>query len=286
VERVGAWPTRLTWAILPLLMGPTLADGLGGVSRPVQLVASVGLWAGWAAVLVATLIPATTSLTVVRLATPAAVVTAVAATVAGGVEPLDVVGLTSALVAALAAFSPVTADVFVDGSSYGDERRMSLRVAAPLLVGPIELMWVAVAAGVVAGPLLLAARQWLAGAVALPVGLLLAQWGTRVLHTLSRRWLVFVPAGLVVHDPLALAQPVLVPRSLLRSFGPAPADTDALDLTNGALGLALELQVEEPLTLTVVRGRGQTGSVTTDKLLVTPSRPGAVLAEARQRRLA
>lgn len=285
MERAGPWPIRLTWVVLPLVMGPGLADALDGASRAVQLVAGVGLWAGWTAVLVASLVPTTTSLTAVRVASPAAVVAALAATVAGGVEGLDVLGLVGALVAALAAFSPVTGDVFVDGSSYGDERRLPLRVAAPLLVGPLELVWALVVAGVATGPLLLAARQWVAGGLVLPVGLLVAWRGVRVLHTLARRWLVFVPAGLVVHDPLALAEPVLLRRSSLRSFGPAPADTDALDLTRGALGLALELRVAQPLTLTVIRGRRQVESIATDRLLVTPTRPGAVLTEARRRRL-
>ena len=79
-------------------------------------------------------------------------------------------------------------------------------------------------AGVAAGPLLLAARQWVLGAVALVVGAVAVWWGVRVLHGLSRRWVVFVPAGMVVHDPLALVDPVLVPRAALRSL-PRPPPT-------------------------------------------------------------
>ena len=90
----------------------------------------------------------------------------------------------------------------------------------------------------------------------------------------------------MLHDPLAIVDPVLVRRASVRSFGPAPADTDALDLTRGALGLALELRLTEPVPLLVVRGRGASESVTADHLLVTPARPGALLVEARRRRLA
>jgi hypothetical protein len=285
-DRLGPWPARVTWIVLPLVAGPALGDALDGASRPVQLVASLGLWIGWAGVLVATLVPSTVSLTALRVAAPAAVVAALAAAVTGGVEGTDVVAVTGAVLAALAAFWPVTTETFVDGSSYGDERRLPLRVPAPLLVGPVEAVWALVAAGVTAGPLLLADRQWALGALVLAVGLPVAWWGLRTLHTLSRRWVVLVPGGMVLHDPLAIVDPVLVRRASVRSFGPAPADTDALDLTRGALGLALELRLSEPVPLLVVRGRGSSESVSADHLLVTPARPGALLVEARRRRLA
>jgi hypothetical protein len=286
VERLGPWPARVTWLVLPLVAGPALGDALDGASRPVQLVASLGLWIGWAAVLVATLVPSTVSLTALRVAAPAAVAAALAAAVTGGVEGADVVAVTGTVLAALAAFWPVTTETFVDGSSYGDERRLALRVPAPLLFGPVEAVWALVVAGVTAGPLLLAAEQWALGALALAVGLPAAWWGVRTLHTLSRRWVVLVPSGMVLHDPMAIVDPVLVRRAAVRSFGPAPADTDALDLTRGALGLALELRLAEPVPILVVRGRGASESVTADHLLVTPARPGALLVEARRRRLA
>ena len=286
MERLGPWPARLTWLVLPLVAGPAFADALDDASRPVQVVSGLGLWGGWAAVLVATLVPATVTLTALRVAAPAAVAAAVAATVAGGPSTADAVALGGTLVAALAAFWPVTGEVFVDGSAYGDERRLPLRVPGPLVAGPLELVWALVVAGVATGPLLLAARQWVLGAVAVAVGGAAAWWGLRVLHGLSRRWVVLVPAGLVVHDPLALVDPVLVPRAALRSLGPAPADSDALDLTRGAFGLALELRFADPVSLLVVRGRGESDAVTAEAVLVTPTRPGALLTEARARRLA
>jgi len=286
VERLGPWLARLTWLALPLVAGPALGDALDGASRPVQLVASIGLWVGWAGVLVATLVPATVTLTVLRIAAPAAVAAAVAATIAGGPSGADVAALVGTLLAALATVAPFTVEAFVDGSSYGEERRLPLRVPGVLALGPIPVVWALVVAGIVTGPLLLAARQWVAGAVALVVGALAAWWGVRVLHTLARRWVVFVPAGLVVHDPLALVEPVLLRRGVVTALGPAPADTRALDLTRGALGLALEVRLAEPVPLLVLRGRGRSETVTTGAMLITPSRPGALLTEARDRRLA
>jgi hypothetical protein len=288
VGSLGAWPARVTWLVLPLVVGPAVGDAVHAASRPVQLVASIGLWVGWAAVLVATLVPTPVSLTALRVAAPAVVVAALAATVADGASTAAVVGLVGALVTAFAAFWPGTGEAFVAGSSYGDERRMPLRVPGPLLAGPLVLAWAVAIAGVAAGPLLLATGQWLAGAAALAVGLPAAGVALRSMHALARRWLVFVPNGVVVHDPLALAEPILLRRADVRSFGPAPADTAALDLTRGALGLALEVRLLPPVSLVLAPGGrpGVSEATTAAVLLVAPTRPGAVLAEARRRRLA
>lgn len=281
-----AWPARVTWLVLPLLTGPALGDALADASRPVQLVASVGAWALWLGVLIATLVPTTVSLTALRIAAPSAAVAAVAALVDTGATTGAVVGLVAALAAALVSLAPETAEAFVDGSSYGDERRMPLRVPIALLAGPAELAWVAVVAGVCAGPFLLAARQWVAGGLALAVGVPAAWWGVRVLHILARRWLVFVPTGLVVHDQLTLVDPVLLRRGVLHAVGPAPAGSEAFDLTGGASGLALELRLTEAVSLLpVARRRSPAELEEVTAVLVTPSRPGRVVAEARRRRL-
>ena len=281
-----AWPARVAWLVLPLVTGPALGDALADASRPVQLVASVGAWALWLGVLIATLVPTTVSLTALRIAAPSAVVAAVAALVDTGASTGAVVGLVAALAAALVALAPETAEAFVDGSSYGDERRMPLKAPIALLAGPAELAWVAVVAGVCAGPFLLAARQWVAGGLALAIGLPAAWWGVRVLHILARRWLVFVPTGLVVHDQLTLIDPVLLRRGVLRAVAPAPAGSEAFDLTGGASGLALELRLTEAVSLLpVARRRSPAELEEVTAVLVTPSRPGRIVAEARRRRL-
>jgi hypothetical protein len=282
----SAWPARLTWGVLPLTLGPALGDALGEASRPVQVVASAGAWAVWVGILVATLVPTTASLTVLRIAAPGAAAAGVAALVATGVSATTVLGVATALLALLMAAAPETAEAFVDGSSYGDERRMPLKTPLLLLAGPAELAWAAVAAGLCAGPLLLAARQWVAGAVAVAVGVAAAGWGVRVLHTLARRWLVFVPAGLVVHDPLTLVDPILFPRGTVRSVGAAPTGSDALDLTGGASGLAVEIRLVDAVGLLPVPARGRAAElVDVPGVLVSPSRPGRVVAEARRRRI-
>ena len=193
----------------------------------------------------------------------------------------------AAAVAVVAAFSPLTGEVFINGSSYGDEVRLPLRVPTALVLGPVPLAWLAAVVAPIAGALLLAAEQWLAGAAVLAVGLPLAAVAVRALHGLTRRWVVFVPAGLVLHDHHALVEPVLFPRRSIRRLGPAPADPapDTTDLTQGALGLALELELADPVAI-APRHADRTIEVdSVGRLLFTPSRPGAVLGEAAARRL-
>ncbi len=141
-------------------------------------------------------------------------------------------------------------------------------------------------AAAVTGPLLLAARSWVAGGVALVVGVPVAVVLARALHSLTQRWAVFVPAGLVLKDHLALLDPVLLRRHLVVDLGPAPADSDALDVTARAPGLALEVRLREPVPLAqVTPGRRGSEARSPEALRFTPTRPGAVLAEAGRRRL-
>lgn len=300
-DRLGAWPVRLAWLLLPLLAGPALDDALGDASRPVQIVASTGLWGLWVLTLAATLVPSTVTLTAVRILAPATLAAVLAGSAATGVvtgEELTAwygVGAGWATVVTLTAFLPSTSAVFVNGSSYGDEMRLPLRVPGPLLLGPVQGAWLVTVAAGASGPLLLAAKQWVLGGLMVAVGVPAAWWGARALHTLSRRWAVFVPGGLVLHDPLALVYPVLLRRGTIVSLGPAPADTRALDLTCGALGLAVQAQLQRPVPLVLAwGGRRRRGKATdaakgaaeveqADALLFTPSRPGAFLTVAHER---
>jgi hypothetical protein len=114
-------------------------------------------------------------------------------------------------------------------------------------------------------------------AVAVPLVALLA----RALHGLSRRWLVFVPAGIVVHDPMTLGDPVLFPRQAIARLGPGRS---GLDLTLGAFRPPLEIRLHEDAQLTVLRNRKREEVAARD-LLVTPTTPGRVLAYAAVHRI-
>lgn len=280
---------RVVWLLLPFAAGPALATALDPTISSFRTVASVLLWAGWAVTLAVTLVPRTLSLTILRMIAPASVASALWAVVAIGDDGADwraVLALASTLAACAAAFSPLTGDTYVNGSSYGAERRMPLRVPGALMV-VAPAAWAVAVSGAVCGPLLLAAHQWTAGGLAIVLGWPAAVVTARALHGLARRWVVFVPAGLVLHDPFGLPDALLVPRRMVHRLGPAPATAgpEALDLTQRAAGLAILLDLTEVLPVTVAVGRGEVGSFDTQHLLFTPTRPGALLAEAAQRRI-
>jgi hypothetical protein len=268
---------------LPFTAGPAFADALHTAPVSVRTLASVGLWALWAAGLAATVVPHPVSLTALRVLAPAAVVAAVAAAVGGSSSALAVAWTA---VAAALSLAPDTGMLCVNGPAYPNERRFPLRAPGALLFGPIELAWAVAVAGVVAGPLLLADQEWLWGAVVTAVGLPVALLLLRSLHQLSRRWAVFVPAGLVLVDPIGLIDSVLIRRQQLRALGPAPADTRAMDLTQRAPGLAIEAVFSEEVDVAVVRpGRKPAEPTKTRALLFTPTLPGAFLEEAKDRRV-
>jgi hypothetical protein len=287
----GPWAFRVAWCTLPFAAGPVLSDALAPTSDAFRVTATTGLWAIWAGALAASLVERTVTLTVVRVLAPTAVAAAIWATVAAP-SPLDAwkpaLALVATLLAAAAALSPLTGDAFVNGSAYGPERRMALRPTAPALV-LAPLAWAVAVAGAAAGPLLLAAGAVPAGLVALVLGIPIALALLRALHGLSRRWVVFVPAGLVVHDPLTMSDAVLFPRRSVVRLGPADRAEatagDVLDVTGGAPGLALHIEVDVPQSVGVRDGRDGTVNLDVARVLVTPTRPGEVLEEARRRRI-
>ncbi len=287
LRRVYPWLIRAGWLALPFAAGPAYGAALHPHSEAVRLTAAIMLWAGWATVLVATLVPHPLGLTALRSCAPAAAAAAVVAAITGRPSAWAAgAALVVAGVDLVLAFAPPTGVLFVNGPAYPNERRYPLRPPGPLLLGPIELSWLVVVGAPVVGVLLLAARAWIAGGLVLLLGLPSAVVLGRSLHGLSRRWLVFVPAGVVLHDPIALLDPVLFPRSTIEALHPAPADSDSLDLTQGSLGLILELVLTEKVPMTRAKpGRAGGEQGASARLLFTPTRPGQVLAEAATRRV-
>lgn len=264
-----------------------MAYSLLGTSSLVRAVGVVGLWAGWAVVLTASLVPTTISLTVVRLLTPGALVASIAGVVRQGATATSVVGLAMALAAGGLAYAAEFALVFVQGSAYGDETRFPLRPPGPLAVGPLPIGWLFVFGTTIAGPLLLAAKAWIPGAILTILTVALAVVFSQRCHRLTRRYLVLVPAGLVLHDHLVLADTVMLPKSDIASLGLAETSTEAADLTGKALGNALEITLKDFETVVFAATRSAPGgtAIHAKGLLVSPSRPGSVLEEARRRGL-
>ena len=275
---------RALWASLPWSAGWLLSEALEGTSARFAGVAGGGAWAFWALGLTALLVPHTVSLTALRILAPGVLAAVAWAAAVTGATGSAAVGLACGAAVAIGALSPLVGDRFIDATSYGHERRLALRAPAAVLAGVLAPTWALTLGGLTAGPLLWAAGRWVLGPLVTVAGVLIAFAGARALHGLARRWLVYVPAGLVLHDRMALAEPTLFRRPMIAGFGPAPAGSDARDLTAGAGGLLFELRFAEPVTLTPARSGGTPEKV--QALLVAPTRPAAVLAEARRRRIA
>jgi hypothetical protein len=282
----GPWPARVAWVALPVTVAPVLGAALDDRSLAVARTASVVAWVAWAGGLLAVAIPRTTSLTALRVLGPLVLPVALWAALQGDGGVGAVLAVAWGALVLLTVLWPEGAEAFADGSSYGDERRMLLRTPTPLLLGPVPLTWLATVAGPVAGVLLLAARQWVAGVVVLVAGAVVTRAAARALHGLARRWVVFVPAGLVLHDLQAMGEAVLFPRSMVAHLGPAVGPDDGVvDLTLGTVGLALQLELTEPLAVVPRRGRAAVDLVEVERLRFAPARPGALLEEAARRRI-
>jgi hypothetical protein len=285
---VVVWVLRVAWISLPLTAGPLFADALDPREPTFRTGASLALWGLWALTLLAALVPHVLTLTAVRLVAPAAGAAAVWAAVTADTSTAAAVGgLVAAVAVGLLSLAPDVGDRFVDGSSYGDERRLALRAPAVLVLGPVPLTWAVAIAGAAAGPLLLLARQWVAGGIATVLGWAAAVVAVRSLHRLARRWLVLVPAGLVVHDHLALREPVLFPATSLVAVGPAPAGTDVTDLSLAAAGTPLRVALDRPAGVVTGPGFGRHAGEerTVTSFLVSPTRPGRAVQVAAARGL-
>jgi hypothetical protein len=282
---VLVWAARAAWATLPFAIGPVLGDALNGWDVNVRTTATIGVWAVWLITMVATLVPHPIALTAWRVGAPAP---ATAALIAAASDHRSLVGGAVAVIAAALAFTPAVGVACVNGPAYPNERRYPLRPPAVALVGPAVIAWVAMVGGPTAGVLLLAQQRWVAGVVAAVIGSAAAVVAGRALHGLSRRWLVFVPAGVVIHDPLTLADPVLFQRPVIDRLGPARADAEGnrLDITAGATGLALALRLREPTGVFAITRAGRRPTAETvdaTELVFAPTRASAVLAEAHAR---
>ncbi len=282
-DSIPVWALRAVWLVQPVTLGPALADGFHDLDGHTFL--SVSAWVLWGLGLLATLVPRPLTLTTIRIGGPAAAALSVWTATTVDDTALVAVALGGAFVLGVLSHWPAVADTCVDGASYGDEKRFLLRAPGPVVLALGPLAWALTVAGVVVGPLLLASGDSAVGSAACVAGLPIAAASARALHHLHRRWIVLVPAGFVLHDHLALADPTLLPRDALASVGPASADTDAHDLTQAARGMALEVRCREPHDLRPASRDGSAEVVVTEAFLCAPARPDAVLAEAKRRRL-
>jgi hypothetical protein len=286
-DQYRPWVNRIVWAVQVVAVGSALGAALGSHSRPVQIVGTLTAWAVWTVGLASVVLAHPLGLTSIRLCLTALAILAGWVVLASGPAPWQRgAALVGALVALATLGSAETATWCVDGPAYPNESRHALKTPIGLI--PITLIVCALTVcSVIGAVLLLAAKAWVPGVV-VAIAACGATWaGTRSLHQLSQRFVVFVPAGFVVHDHMALFDPVLFRRNVVEHMGPAIAGTDSLDLTLGATGMPLEVHLTEKVELTKLSNDRRTGEAgRTARFLVSPMRPGAVLREAAARKYA
>lgn len=282
------WTARVAWIVLPFTTGAALGDVIEPWARAPETVAAVLLWAAWFAGLVALLTTRPWGFTTLRVVAPSTLTISV-------ISAWSAPGSTAALAIAFAAIAVATAlsspvaHACAASTAYGPERRYPLRVPISLLAGPLPVSVAIIAAGIASGPLLLANRDYIAGAITLVLSVPIVAALIRSLTALDHRWIVLVPAGLVVVDPLTFPDPVLLPREHIASLARAPrgADAGGRDSTEILVGGAgpLLLTCREQGTFLRRSGRGR-ASVEADRLRLTPLRPGLVLDAAGAHRIA
>jgi hypothetical protein len=281
------WTARVAWIVLPFTTGAAFGDLIQPWARAPETAAEALLWAAWFTGLIALFAPRPWGFTLLRVVAPC--VTALAVASAWSTRwPIAVLAIASASFALPASLSSAVAHACAASTAYGPERRFPLRVPLSLLAGPVPVSVALVAAGIASGPLLLANGNIVAGIAALIVGVPIVGALARSLSALDHRWLVLVPAGLVVVDPLTFPDPVLLPREHIDSLRRVPLDWpgpdhDPSEILVGGPG-PLVVRCRETGTFLRRSGRGR-ATVEADRLRVSPLRPAAVLRAAGAHRI-
>jgi len=286
LARFTPWVTRLAWILVAVTGGSAVESAVADRSSAVAWTAAIGGWGLWAVGALGLAVASVWSLTIVRTVVPLSLVATIAAGI-GGVPSFDLVALGGpAVVAAAAVMTAEFGRQWVQASAYGDEERFPLRLPVGAGLAAI-ISWFVWAPALIAGPLLVAAGSWIAGVLlcvlAIAGAVLLGpRW-----HRLSKRWFVLVPAGVVVHDPVVLADTFPLRTAQVASIGLASADTEAADLTGPASGYAIEVATIESVTavfaFTPTEPNGK--AIHLRSFLIAPSRPGRALRSARARGL-
>ena len=276
---VVVWASRLS-VIATGLAVPLLNNALRQMSSPTGISSTVAIWLLWSIALLCTLVPSSSALTAIRLALPTIFVIVAAVAVAIGVSSGIVAALAISLLASLLIFSGDIGNSFVQLSAYGDERRFLLRCPpAMLLVQVLSwLVWLTLAIFAIN---LLASDALILGAIVAIAALLLTIVLPRRFHRFSRRWLVSVPAGLVIHDHVVLAETAMFMNNAIIEIGVDLAPSEAADLSGKCPGVGLLIALKDFDTVVLAATPKTPGgsAIHVKSMRVCPTRPGRAITE-------
>jgi len=287
------WVARVAWvalALIPSGIAPTLASH----GRSAQLVFTLGAWALWGLGTLAIFWLSPYSLSALRMVAPLVVVGLVGFVFSSMSTYNDValsdvawplVGVAVAVLALACIYLPVFSLQHVQASAYGDEKRLLLRVPATQ-IAPIAASYVVMTSFVLATLFAFAGKVWWLAALCLLPTVLIFRVVPKRLHRFSRRWLVVVPAGVVVHDELLLAETFMVRTTAVAHVELSTTPGDALNLTGDIAGvrrqmvLVVQLREAEKLAVSpyLAKMLGTLDALHVQSYAVAPTLTGHALA--------
>ena len=270
---------RILLSCLPFI-GAEVGGLLDDRSDAVQITGTALAWAVWGVVVIASYISHPITLTVLRIGIPVVTGFMIFVAVTQGFSGSQIISAAVSVAVLLLSFSAEIGGIYVQASAYGDEKRFALRPPV-VLVAPILLSTMVADLSIIALPLLVAVRNWAVAAVAL-VGLYLSvRYLLPRIHLLSRRWLVFVPAGVVVHDEIVLSINLMIKKQDLAQVQLARDNSAAADLSALTWGVPLEFSFNKPLDVALssigAKHLNSVSAIHATSIIIAPSRPGAVL---------
>ena len=264
---------------------PFIGAGVGGLlddrSAAVQVTGTTLAWAVWGTVVIASFISHPITLTVLRIGTPVVVGFMILDIFNQGTSGAQVIRVAVSIAVLLLSFSAEIGSIYVQASAYGDEKRFALRPPV-VLIAPILLSTLVVDLSIISLPLLIAARNWTVAAVSLAGLYVSAKYLLPRIHLLSRRWLVFVPAGVVVHDEIVLSTNLMIRKQELSQIQLARDNSAAADLSALTWGVPLEFSFNKPLDISLTsigaKHLNTLSAIHAQSVLIATSRPGSVLS--------
>ena len=223
-----AWPIRVLWIAFALA-----PNGFWIVA-----------WILWAVVAVGTWIHHPISLTTIRCLAPIVVFCASAYLLSDSLSSANIAVSTCGIISLMLMFTADYGSAHVQAGAYGNERRFLLRLPAPVVL-PTLITWALFATVLVVLENAAQSENYVLG-IPLLLALIAMSWKfAPQMHRLSRRWLVRVPAGWVVHDDLMLAENLLIRSHNLSAVDFALADSEALDLSGMTRGVPIQITLRE-----------------------------------------
>ena len=266
-------------ALAPNALGASLQSH----ARTTELVFTCAAWALWSVATGALFWLSPMSLTAIRMIVPAVfigdLITIFTDPEIGRTWPL--IGFFLVTATCIAIFLPVFGAHHVQASAYGDERRLPLRVPRAQVL-PIVLAWLVITGSLCGALFAGAGNIWWLLIATTAIFVAANKFLVPQLHRFSCRWLVVVPAGVVVHDQLLLAETFMVRTSSVVNVELSASAKDTINLTGSARGefLLIYLRDTENIALSPYLARllGTLDAVHVKAYAVAPTLAGQALA--------